>query len=96
MKDLKAKLEPSIQLEEGEELISVIFVNESKKLHYSIVCKNVDKISIVESKLFDKKPELKEEEFAFYLNNKRLKRGITLKDNNVKNGDVITLKIIDD
>ena len=90
--ELKKKLENSICLSEGEELISIIFIYEEQHVHYSIICKNIDSLAIAEQKLFDKFPKMKEEEYDYYLNNKRLKRAYKFKENKVNNGDIITLQ----
>jgi len=90
--ELKKKLESSILLSEGEELISIIFIYEEQHVHYSIICKNVDSVSIAEQKLFEKFPEMKDEEYDYYLNDTRLKRGYKFKEKKIENGAIITLK----
>ena len=90
--ELKKKLESSILLSEGEELISIIFIYEEQHVHYSIICKNVDSVSVAEQKLFEKFPEMKDEEYDYYLNDTRLKRGYKFKEKNIENGAIITLK----
>ena len=90
--ELKKKLENCIILSEGEELISIIFIYEEQHVHYSIICKNVDSLSTAELKLFEKFPEMKEEEYDYYLDNTRLKRGKKCKENNINNGAIITVK----
>ena len=90
--ELKNKLENSILLSKDEELISIIFIYEEQKVHYSIICKNVDSLTTAEQKLFDKFPQMKEEDYDYYKNNTRLKRTYKFKENKVNNGDIITLK----
>ncbi len=90
--ELKNKLENSILLSKGEELISIIFIYEEQQIHYSIICKNVDSLTIAEQKLLDKFPQMKEEDYDYYMNNTRLKRTYKFKENKVNNGDIITLK----
>jgi len=90
--DLKKKLENSIILSEGEELISIIFIYEEQNVHYSIICKNVDSLNIAEQKLMDKFKEMKEEEYDYYLDNTRLKRTKSFKENKIDNGAIITIK----
>ena len=48
--ELKNKLENSILLSKGEELISIIFIYEEQQVHYSIICKNIDNLAIAEQK----------------------------------------------
>ena len=90
--ELKKKLESCLLLSEGEELISIIFICEEEHIHYSVICKNVDSLSIAEQKLIEKFPIMKEEEFDYYLNKKRLKRVNIFKENNINNGSIITIK----
>ena len=90
--ELKKKLDNSIVLLEGEELISIIFIYEEKHVHYSIICKNVDSLAIAEQKLFAKFPEMKDEDFDYYCNDTRLKRGFKFKEKNINNGTIITIK----
>ena len=94
IKELKAKLDKAIKLEEGEELISLIFMEEKENIHYSVICKNTDKITKPEEKLFVKYPKIKEEdiEFDYFFNKKRIKKSKTLKEYNITNGDIINLK----
>ena len=90
--ELKKKLENCILLSEGEELISIIFINEEQHIHYSVICKNVDSLSVAEDKLIEKFPIMKEEDFDYYLNEKRLKRSYKFKEKNINNGEIITIK----
>ena len=52
--DLNAKLKryPFI-LEEGEEIMSIIFTSVDQNLNYSMICKNTDTISQLELKLYN-------------------------------------------
>ena len=90
--ELKKKLENCIILSEGEELISIIFIYEEQNVHYSIICKNVDSLNIAEQKLMDKFKEMKEEEYDYYLDNTRLKRTKSFKENKIDNGAIISIK----
>jgi hypothetical protein len=90
--ELKKKLDNCILLSKGEELISIIFIYEEQQIHYSLICKNVDNLAIAEQKLFEKFPEMRDEEYDYYFNKTRLKRAYKFNENNVNNGDIITLK----
>ena len=96
IKELKAKLEKSIQIGVDEELISIIFIEQEENVHYSVICKNTDKLSAPEDKLFKKFPNLKDYDYDYYFNKKRVKKGRNLKENNITNGDILTLKKRDD
>ena len=91
IKKLRKKLEKAIQLEEGEEQISLIFIEDSEKIHYSVICKNSDKIAKAVDELFKVFPQLKDNFYKYYFNNKRIKEGKTLKENDINNGDIINL-----
>ena len=92
IKELENKLEKAIKLGEGEELISIIFIYEEKKIHYSIICKNTETLNTAEKKLSEKFPELDEIEFLHYFNDKKLKKKKTFKDQGLENGSIIILK----
>ena len=94
IKELRLKLSRyPIQLEEGEKLISVIFVSSDQKVHYSIICKNTSKFSIIEGKLYEEYNEYEELETYFTVNGRRINRHKTLDDNKIKNSDIIMLNV---
>ena len=90
---MKSKLENSIQLNEGEELISIIFINEEKKIHYSVIIKNTDPIRDVEDKLIKKYPELKKADLTYTFNGKKVLPKFSSKENNINNGDILNIGI---
>ena len=94
IKELRLKLSRyPIQLEEGEKLISVIFVSSDQKVHYSIICKNTSKFSIIEGKLYEEYNDYEEPETFFTVNGRRINRHKTLDDNKIKNSDIIMLNV---
>ena len=96
IKELRLKLSRyPIQLEEGEKLISVIFVSSDQKVHYSIICKNTSKFSIIEGKLYEEYNEYEELETYFTVNGRRINRHKTLYDNKIKNNDIIMLNVVE-
>ena len=73
-------------LVDGKGFISVIFVSEDKKICYSVICKNDDKIANVEEKLFEKYPELKENDsLEYFINGKKFHQRKTLRENKISN-----------
>ena len=88
--ELKISRFPFI-LEEGEVLMSIIFISSDQNLHYSIICKNTDEFYKIESQLYKKYPEYTENENFFILNGKKINRYKTLEQNGVKNNDIIIL-----
>ena len=88
--ELKISRFPFI-LEEGEVLMSIIFISSDQNLHYSIICKNTDEFYKIESQLYKKYPEYTENENFFILNGKKINKYKTLEQNGVKNNDIIIL-----
>ena len=88
--ELKISRFPFI-LEEGEVLMSIIFISSDQNLHYSVICKNTDEFYKIESQLYKKYPEYTENENFFILNGKKINRYKTLEQNGVKNNDIIIL-----
>jgi predicted RNase H-like nuclease (RuvC/YqgF family) len=84
------------EIKEGEELLPVIFYSTDKKLHYSFICKNTEKFGELEIRLYELYPQYEETDNCFYVNENKIKRGKTLKENNIKCGDVIMVRPIDD
>ena len=90
IKELRLKLSRfPIQLEEGEKLISVIFESSDQKVHYSIICKNTSKFSIIEGKLYEEYNDYEELETFFTVNGRRINRNKTLDENKIKNNDIL-------
>ena len=77
---------------EGETILSVIFISTDQKIHHSIIFKNTDKFSEVESRLYKIYPEYLESENYFLAKGKRINRFKTLEENGIKNSDIITLE----
>ena len=88
--DLQEKLKrfPFI-LEKNEKLMSIIFSSVDQKIHYSIVCKNTDKIHKLEEELYREYPQFSETDNYFICKGKILNKFHTFEKNNIKNGDVI-------
>ena len=96
IKDLKLKLSRyPFELNDGEELMSLIFIYVDQKLHCSMICKNTDKFNKVESKLYDNYSEYAENENFFTFNGIKINKYKTLKENNIKNNNIIILNTIE-
>ena len=96
IKNLKLKLSRyPVDLNEGEELMSIIFISVDQKLNCSIICKNTDKFNIVENKLYDYYSELAENENYFTFNGIKINKYKTLEENNIKNNNIILLNKFD-
>ena len=74
-------------------LISIIFQSLDKKVHCSIICKETDVFKNVESSLYKKYPEYLESEQYFIVNGKTIDKIKTLKENGIKDNDIILLYV---
>ena len=79
---------------EGEKLISINFISVNQDINFNIISKNTEKFSKIENILYDKYPKYVESENYFLVNGNRINKYKTLKDNEIKNNDVITLEVI--
>ena len=92
IKELKeSQLNSPYTLKPGEKLFPLIFVSEDQVIHYAIICKNTDKFKDIEDLLYSEYPEYGESENYFLVKGKKVNRFKTLKDNGLKNSDVVTL-----
>ena len=90
---LKDKL--PFELKENEKLMCVIFqINEEKEAQYPIICKDKLIFEDLENLLYDKNPEYKETENEFYVDGNKIDKLKTLEENNIKDGQVIIMKIM--
>ena len=76
-------------MSEGKNLISIIFYSNDENVHYSIICKNNDLFTTIENKLYNAYPEYKNKENIFLIKGENIQKNKTLKDNNIKNSDII-------
>ena len=79
------------ELLENEKLMTLIIISNDQKIHYSLVCKNTQKFTIIEYKLYEKYPEYLEFENFFLINGNKINKYKSLEENNIKNSDIITL-----
>ena len=92
IKELKQSLSRfPFQLSKNEQLMSVIFQSSNQEIHCSIICKNTDNFTTVVNLLFDKFPKYRKLACFFLFNGKKINEYNTLKELNIKDGDVIML-----
>ena len=92
IKDIKSIL--SFDIKKGDKLMTIIFYSVDQKYHYSLICKNTDKFSTIEQKLFEIFPECQEYNYFFMVNGIRItNRYKTLEELKIKNSDIITMNI---
>ena len=81
----------------GEKIITVNFVSMGIQDigHYSLACRKSDLFIGLEAKLINDFPLLRDKDFYFEVNVRRIKRYKTLEENNIRNNDIINLFLID-
>ena len=95
IKDLKIKLARyPYQLEEGEELITVNFRSLDQQLNgYSLICKNTEYFFNIEKRIFEDKKEYIDLVVFFTVNGKKVETNLNLKENDIKNNDIIMVNV---
>ena len=79
-------------LKPDDEIISINFNSENDDIkYYSLPCKKSDIFSHLEEKLYNDYPQYKDKETFFVVNGQKIKKFKTLKENNVKSNDLITV-----
>ena len=76
----------------NEKLMSIVFNSFDENIHYSVICKNTDQFLKIESLLYEKYPEYKYLNKNYFVNGVKIDITKNLKDNNIKDSDIITLK----
>ena len=78
-------------LEEGEKIISIVFTSVSQQINYSMVCKDTDTINKLEGELYKEYPALAETNYYFICKGAVVNKFKTLKELNIKSGDIIII-----
>ena len=79
-----------------EKLITINFISVDQQLNCDMIAKNTEVFTIIEKDLYNKNEKYKLTENYFLVGGKKINRNFTLKDNKIKNNDVITLCVIDE
>ena len=88
MNKLKENL--GFEIKEDENLMCVIFqCTDDQEIHYPIICKDKQIFNSLENKLYEKYTKYKESENFFFSEAKKINKLKTLKENNIKNGQII-------
>ena len=97
IKELEIKLKRyPFELNEGEKLITINFSSIDQKVqNYSIICKNTENFHIIEKKLYEDYNKYYDTQNFFTFNGKTVDKLRTLKENGIKNNDVIVINILD-
>ena len=79
-----------IELNSGEEIISIVFTSEDDGFQDSFICKNTDIFTDIEDKFYtERQPHLKDSKNIFKVNDKIIDKSKTMKENNI--GDSSTI-----
>ena len=60
-------------------------------MHYSIICKNTQKFTELEEKLYKEYPEYSKSNNYFIINGNRVNKTKSLDENKIRNNDIIIL-----
>ena len=75
--------------------ITLYFLSSDQSLNYAVRCKNTDKFNFIVNKMLEKEPSLLEKGFYFLCNGTKINEYKDVKDNKLKNGDKIIIKLFD-
>ena len=89
IKEIKAKL--PFELNKGDQIISLIFITHDEVIYHPIISKISEQFIMLESQFYTAYPEYKNFEHNFFVNGKKIERFNTLKENGIKNNDIITI-----
>ena len=87
--ELKKKNESNV--DNYNNLMTVIFYSKDLNIHYSLICKETDSFSTIEKRLYEIYPACQDTDLFCYANGQKIKRFKTLQENKIKNSQVITI-----
>ena len=76
---------------EGERLISIKFISVEQDMNYSLIVKNTEIFSKIETMLYNKYTQYSKSENFFLVSGNKINTQQTFEQNNIKNNDIITL-----
>jgi len=79
-------------LNENEKILNVNFITDDENIHYSIICKNTDKLIYIIDQFYDKYPQYRKLNNLFRFKGKEIKMSNTLEENSINNNDIIIIK----
>ena len=79
-------------LNEEEKILNVNFITHDESIHYSIICKNTDKLNKIIDLFYGNYPEYREFKNIFRLKGKKIKKSNNLEENNINNNDIIIIE----
>ena len=92
IEELKLKLSRfPFELNEGENIMSVIFTTADESMYHSIICKNTDRFSKIEDQLYQHFNKLSETQNDFMMKGMKVNKYKTLEENKIMDNDIIVL-----
>ena len=88
------KLRYPFPILQGEKLMTVNFVSDDNKIHYSIICKNSDPFIRLEKLLYEKYPCFSNTDYNFFVNDNQVTKDKSLDYNNINDNEIILIKKI--
>ena len=73
-------------------MMAIIFKSEDDNVIFPIACKNTTPFVEVEKKFYKKYPEFRNHDNVFKLKNKKIKRFMTMEENNIIDGNSILIE----
>ena len=85
------------KVKENDKIISVLFMTQGNQdiINYSMACKSTDLFSSLEERLYQDFPKYRNIEKIFMVNTNRISESKTLKENKIKNNDIISIFTIE-
>ena len=83
---------PEGEINDNDNLMSLIFLSSDESLKYGIICKSSDIFNGVVNKIFEREPKFRENLYFFLCNGTRVNEYRSLKDNKIKDGNVVILQ----
>ena len=81
----------------GDKVIGIGFISVNQKIqNYIRAYKDTEIIARIEEELYNEYPEFKEKETYLMIRANKIKRFKTLKENDIRNGDVIQVHVYDE
>ena len=80
-------------LNDGEELLTIILISSNEIVHHAFICKSTENFRSLEDRIYAIYPQYEKIEKQFTVNGRKIEEFKTLKENGIKNNDIITMKI---
>ena len=88
---------PTVLEKEDECLISIVFTTIDQKFVFSVICKNTHTVEqILKEKLYKEYPRYNNRKYYFICNAVRINISKSFKENQIKDGNIITIYKIED